>query len=321
MPEEIDDWVGDGASSPPAAPETTPEPTAAPDPLPTEASPEAAEAPTDPDAPLVAEEDEEPEGESARERDVKGRYRTRAKAKEAVNRINELTRRLRIAEGQISQRASKPAGPVYDLPPAPAAPGSAPEPTIEQFAEHDDPYGAHQRALARYDVEQRDLTRQMQQYESQGRQREAQARQGWDTVRLTHQKRMMDAVAKNPNAAALLQSVVVEPPPLLDLSIMLDDHSADVALFLAEHPVILDELSLLAAARPVNEGTVATMQRLLRQKMTAGSSGSVAPSHLPRAPHPPNPLRTAPMTTGDSVGSNDSLDAHERQFHRRPGRR
>lgn len=245
---------------------------------------------------------------------------SRAKSKQAAARINKLAgenfllnQRLQALEAK--QKPSTAAEPVYSLPAAPRPLPSDPEPTIEQFADKDDPYGAWQRALAKWDRQQERLQTITGQQQQQFQQTAQHADAYWTGVRSTHQERLQAAVKANPTAAATLQSVQVQPPPVLDLSIMLDNQSADVALFLATHPTILDEFVLMTAAQPVTEQTVAITRRLLRQRMSAGTTGSVAPSPLPNAPRPPNPVRTGATRVADPVpGDGASIADHAKYF-------
>ena len=274
------------------------------------------------------EEKEGPDAETERVRDAKGRWRNRAKSQQAgpddVPRIKELTRRLRQTEEQLQQVLAKsappaevkPLVPAYQPPPQMQASFTEPEPTLEQFADKDDPYGAWQRALAKWDRKQEAAEAAATQQQAQFQRQTQQTQQYWDGVRLGHQQKLVAAVQANPQVAQVLQSVQVQPPPLLDLSIMLDSNSVDVALFLAKNPSVLDEFALMTAVQPVTEQNVAATQRLLRQRMSAVGSGSVASSPvLPPAPRPPNPLRTAPMKTGEALpGDDDSLEAHEKAF-------
>lgn len=246
---------------------------------------------------------------------------SRAKSKMAAARINKLTaekialtQRIEALEAKQQPPAS-PAQPVFALPAAPRPLPTDPEPTIEQFADQDDPYGAWQRALAKWDRQQESLQAVAGQQQQQFQQTAQQAEAYWTGVRQTHQARLQAAVQANPAAAQALQSVVVQPPPVLDLSIMLDTDSAAVALFLATHPTVLDEFVLMTAAQPVTEQTVAITRRLLRQRMSAGTTGSVAPSSLPTPPRPPNPVRTgATRSTSEAPGEGASIADHAKYW-------
>jgi hypothetical protein len=248
---------------------------------------------------------------------------SRAKSKMAAARINKLTGeiltlRQRLEAHEAAQKSPTPkAEPVFALPEPPRVPQGDPEPTIEQFADRDDPYGAWQRALAKWDRHQEALQASVGQQQQQFQQTAQQAEQYWAGVSQTHVQRLAALVARDPNAASVLQSVKLQIPPLLDRSIMLDENSADVALYLASHPSELDDFVLRTAAQPVTEQTVAITRRLLRQRMTAETTGSVAPSQpLPTPPSPPNPVRTGAIRSADAPPGDDSMSiaAHERFF-------
>lgn len=248
-----------------------------------------------------------------------GRQRLEELAKTGSPRVQKLAREQLAIQDQLSAPAATPKAepqPIFDLPQAPTPLPHSPEPTIEQFADHDDPYAAWQRALARWDRQQEYLQAQHQQQRQQFQQTAAQAEQYWSNVRATHAQRLQAVVQANPAAAQVLQSVRVQPPPLLDLSIMLDNNSANVALFLASHPDKLDELTLLTASQPVTQQNVEIIRRKLQQMMTAGTTGAVASSPQPmKVPRPPTPVRTGPMQTGETPPSDDeSLEAHAARY-------
>jgi len=323
FPDAVSDWDespdSPEVSSVPAAPVATPAETARP---PVETGPS--------DRPADSDEDKPDEGMT---RDDRGRWRRRAKSQQAgaddVPRIKELTKRLRTVEQELqSERAgrqsqTRTAPLVPTVPQAPQVQFSEREPQLEQFADKDDPYGAWQRALAAYDRKRERAEEQAQHMQAHQQRTTQDVGRYWEGVRTNHQQRLVAAVQANPSHYQALQSVQVAPPPLLDWAIMLDSQSADVALFLATHPTILDEFALMTAVQPVTEATVATTQRLLRQRMTAVGSGAVAPSpSMAPAPRPPTPLRTAPMKTGETApGDDDSVEAHERFYPRLNHRR
>jgi len=248
---------------------------------------------------------------------------SRAKSKMAAARINRLTAERNELRQRMEalEKAQQPAEakPVYRVPPVPTEDFNEPEPQLEQFADKDDPYGAWMRAQARWDRQKeaheegrlhqqahvQQITRQQQDY--------------WNTVKTTHQQRLMEVIQSNPDAARMLSQArsTVEPPPVLDYAIMLDEDSASVALFLASHPDLLDDFVLRTAPLPVTEQTVATTRRQLRKMMaTAGTTGSVAPSQpLPNAPRPPNPVRTGTIRTGNEPpGDGSSIADHAKYY-------
>lgn len=255
--------------------------------------------------------------------DSKRHRGSRAKSKQAAARINklvaerhELRQRLEALESKSKQPVTPEPQPVYRVPDVPPVDFTDPEPTLEQFADKDDPYGAWQRELARWDRRKEAAEETRIHMEAQQRMMTQQAGQYWEQARSTHQQRLIEAVRANPAHAQALQSVQVAPPPLLDWTIMLDNQSADVALFLATHPAVLDEFVLMTAAQPVTEQTVAVTRRLLRQRMAAAPTGSVAPAKLPNPPPPPNPVRTGALRATDAPPADDSMSlaAHERFF-------
>lgn len=303
---------------------------APPTPTPTVAAPAPAPAPTE-DATETDADDDAVEGEQeSSERDSKGRWRPRAKSQQAraedVPRIRELTKKLRTVEHELQTlKAPKPQAPepVFQLPTPPAPFKGEDAPTIEQFAAEDDPYGAWLLAKMEWKQQQNQQKADAGKQQDQFAQTTKQAEAYWAGVFDQHKQRLTALVASNPSAAATLQSVTIQPPPVLDRAIMLDPDSATVALFLASHPAQLDELALLTASQPVTQQNVEIIRRRLHQMMSAAPSGSAtsSPAFVP-APRPPNPLRTAPMTTGDHPpGDDDSLEAHERYYGQRARRR
>ena len=269
-------------------------------------------------APVEASDEDEPAT-----RDEKGRYRKAAEraGPKDVGRINALTRKLRTAEEELQRvRAQVPQTP----PPAPP-PQMAAEPTIEQFADRDDPYGAWQRALATWDRTRERVDEQTYQYQQRMQQHQYQQQQAQGAISAAHQQRILAAAAADPTVSARLSQVTEYIPQSLDEAIMLDNDSANVALFLADHQPVLDELTLLAAMQPYSSAVVGKIQRVLRQRMNAAGSGSASASPLfVPAPRPPNPLLTALINTGaDMVPSDDnmSLEAHEKAFPVRRRRR
>jgi hypothetical protein len=246
-----------------------------------------------------------------------GRERLEQLAKTGAPRVQKLAKEQLAIQNQLAEADAAPPKPVFHVPPPPPANGQLREPQLGEFADKDDPYGAWQRALAKYDRQQEALEAhawaQQQQYQRTLHETEAY----WVNVRQTHAQRLQAAVQANPQAAQLLQSVAVAPPPLLDLSIMLDNNSANVALFLASHPDELEELTLLTASQPVNQQNVDIIRRKLQRMMASvGTTGAMAPSLLPsKVPRPPTPVRTGPMKTGEAPPSDEeSLEDHASRY-------
>ena len=265
------------------------------------------------------------------DRDEHGRFRPRSRARsqqagpEDVPRIQNLTKRLRETEAnwaakyaelekRLPQTSPQPS--VRYAPPVPAVEFKDPEPQLEQFADRDDPYVAWQRALAAYDRRKEAAEQQSQHIQAHHQQSQQEVTRYWQNVNTAHQQRLITAASANPAVMQAIQSIKYAPPELLDKAIVLDKQSADVAIFLATHPEIYDEFSLLTAPQPVTEATVAATQRLLRQRMTAVGSGAVAPSQpVTPAPRPPTPLRTAPMRNADDPpGDGSSIADHAKYY-------
>lgn len=262
--------------------------------------------------------------ETQGDRDAQGRFRSRAKSQRAtpadVPRIQELTRRLRETEEKYSALEKRvPAqAPTQTYKPAPVTQFNKPEPTIDQFVDRDDPYGAHLRASMKWELER-------EAHESAAQARAAyegyqthQAREEYRQAEFSHQQRLVQAIASDPRVGQAIQAVQESAraiPPLLDQTIVLDPQGVEIVVFLANHPAVLDEIALLTAAQPVNEQTVARTRRLLRQRMTAGATGSVASSNvLPTAPRPPNPVRTGSMRPSNEAPSEGASIADHAKY-------
>lgn len=246
-----------------------------------------------------------------------GRERLEQLAKTGAPRVQKLAREQIAIQDRLAEAdAPKAPEPVFSLPTPPQPVYAGREPQIEDFADRDDPYGAWQRALAKFDRQQEALEAQAAYQQQQFQQTVQQTEAYWANVRQTHAQRLEYAVQSNPQAATILQSVRIQPPPLLDLSIMLDNNSANVALFLASHPDELGELALATKNQPVDQQAVEIIQRRLKKMMAAGTTGAVASSPPPlKVPRPPTPVRTGPMKTGDTQPSDeDSLEDHASRY-------
>lgn len=311
--------------------------TATPDPVASVSEHEQRYGPNGTGDPAPASDDDSPlddvvDGETAQQQRMRG---SRAKSKMAAARINKLTAeklelRQRIEALEKAQKApSTPAQsapqPGYRVPPVPAGDFSEPEPQLNDFADKEDPYGAWQRALARWDrrKDEHESMRTHQQAHVQSITRQEAER--WRGIADAHNQKLVQAIQQDPNVGRLIgeaQRRLMDTtgkafvPPVLDQAILLDSDSVAVAVFLASRPEVLDELVLLTAAQPVNEQTVAITRRLLRQRMTAGTTGSVAPSQpLPNTPKPPNPVRTGSIRTGaEPPGEGSSIAEHAKFY-------
>ena len=258
-------------------------------------------APVDDDAPLDDVVDEDSHRPSHRG--------SRAKSKMAAARINRLTAernelRQRLEAVEKAQKASpqaQPKPPVYQVPAVPTEAFKEPEPKLDDFANEEDPYGAWILEKAEWRARKRDHEAVRSHQESHVQALSKQQEEYWQGVTLTHKGKLMAAVQAKPELLQVLQQAdsAVQLPTILDRAIMLDDDSVSVAVFLASHQDALDDLVSRAVALPPTEQSVALLRRLVRQRMSAGTTGSVPPAKSTPAPRPPNPVRTGTIRTGN----------------------
>lgn len=255
---------------------------------------------------------------------------SRAKSKKAAARINALTGeiynlRQRLSAAERAQQRPAPQAPkhVFQVPTAPKVEFSDPEPKLEDVARRlqNDPdadaYGEWLLEKAEWRLRKKQVEQvqghQQQHVEHLTRQQQ----EFWNQVEVAHKHRMTQAVSANPRIIPLIQEVAERLPYgcSLDQAIKLDSDGVSMAMFLASRPEVLDELVAMTAALPVTDQTVAMTRRLLRQRMTAGLTGSVAPANVSPAPRPPNPVRTAPMRTSDTApAESSSIADHAKYF-------
>lgn len=320
---------GEADPTPPPTPEPTPQ-----DP-PRTAPPEV----TTPTAPEPnAEKTETPEPDSPKQR-ARHRAASQQAGPQDVPRIQELTRKLREAERERDEWKAKHA-PRPEPPQARAAGGAVPsptvppavfsesEPTLDDFAQAEDPYAAYVRALARYDRNKEAFDAKQAEAQSREKQTREQDEQARQQAFAAHLEREKQFVATHPDYREAIEKVSGDDgppiPPLLGEAVIRSDKSADLMYYLATHPEVLDQFVLDTLDKPVTPQAVAILQRRLltqtrTQAVTTGSAAATAPSLAPR---PPNPVRTGPLKTGDEPYTDDiSLEEHEKRFvtmgHRR----
>jgi hypothetical protein len=252
-----------------------------------------------------------------------------------VPRIRELTAKLRAAERERDQAlgrtpAAEPtapatAGPQTNSPattapprtapvaPAPAGPSGLwavpeekddPRPTdAEEYAE-----------IVRWEARQqmREANRRHTETQQQQRQREVQQQiaVGW------HQQ-VTAAMTKYPDfqAKAKIAEAYIPEGSVMDGWILSQPGGADLMYHLATH---LDELQTIKGMGPFEAARTLTLlqQRLTPDGESAQTGSAPAPPTL-RAPRPPNPVRTGPMSTGDEPpGADASVADHERYFYK-----
>ncbi len=243
-------------------------------------------------------------------------------------RVAELRKKYRAALGLEDQDAApkvEPVKPVESSRPSLSDVGdfAEPEPTIEQFADKDDPYGAHQRALAGWDRRKEAHDAKAAETKAQAEKYQRESVEQFNAKNATYAQGVTAFKASTPDYDAVIAQHGSKGTPLL-FNALLDfgEKGAQVAYNLMKHPTLLDELILMTDGKPTTSEAVATTQRILSTRLATGSAGAVAPSvPIKVAPKPPSPARTGPMTPSDKPPSDDSdLDAH-RDFYGVGGRR
>ena len=231
---------------------------------------------------------------------------------EDVPRIRELTAKWRDEERKRTDLEQRLAS--YEAQArATTAPLGAARPSIEDFAQADDPYGAHLIATARWEArqEQAQLRAQWEQEQAQ-----TQARQRDETALSTFAERLQSFVETTPDYGTKIDAIKDEQPPELLLRALLEDDNGPAMIYaLAENDALRAELHLVTDGKAVNPANVATVRRLLHARTAAAATGSAAPIPRSFAPRPPNPVRTGPLTpTFDLPGDDGSLADHERAY-------
>jgi hypothetical protein len=262
------------------------------------------------------------------ERDEKGRFRPRQKAKsqratpDDVPRIANLTARLRAVEAERDVLKGQRVAPAAAAAPAlesprvmsPAVAPSTPKPTPDQFTD----YGDFIEALTDWKTDQKfaaaDAKRQEQERDAAVRAEQTRLATSW-TQRVTAAK----AKYQDFEDVALLAPTDIPKGSLVDAWILEHKAGADVLYHLQKHPNDLHDL----LAQPLFEQVDALS--LLAQRLSpssrvpdaaTGSSATLAPKPVPR---PPNPVRTGPVQTGDEPPDDEtsSLADHARYYQQR----
>lgn len=286
--------------------------------------------PTQPD-----DEDERPHHSAEQRREDTGQFkdgkvRHRAQSQKAtaadVPRIAELTKNWRAEQ----ERASKLEAELSQLRSsstqlrneAPAA--TRTKPSEDEIGAKYQTYADYVEDLADWKYEQRRAAEKAESDKTtQASQQEAATRE----VIQTFASRVSEFVKTTPdyhekvNAAAELDNAI---PLSLERALMLHDNGPAIVYHLATHPQQFDEMRLLAASVPLDQASVALLQRRLSaythtQAGTTGSAAVQTPAVV--APRPPNPVRSGSMSTGDDLpGDESSLAEHEKAYNR-PRRR
>lgn len=255
-------------------------------------------------------------------RDARGRYRGKDLATPAdTPRIAELTKNWREAQKKIADLEAKLAAPskVESKPPAPF---TEKPPTPEAFANEPDPYKAEMLAQAAFDRRKEAADAQAKQHTEQTQAAEQERIKQIDTFfsekHTAHLSRMQAYLTTNAEARADFDAAgddTVTPVMAAAVALM-DDDSAKALHTLVKDQALRDELVLQTLGKQITPPLVAIVQRRLKARMEAVSTGSAAPAQRPvMVPRPPNPVRTAPQPpTGTPPGEGASLADHERYW-------
>lgn len=232
-------------------------------------------------------------------------------------RVFNLRRKAETAEAIRDARklaTAKPA-PVVAAPVVALSDFKDPEPTIEEFKDSPDPYSAWQRAIAAWDRKKERFDDQQTAAKGSDEQRKLAAVANRQAVYKTFGERVIAYQALNKDYEAVVKGADLPTPPLLETALVGDPDGPKFIHELAKNPRLFDEFFLLTDGKPITHETVATTQRLLKSRMPAAVTGSVATSVVVPAPRPPNPVRTGPMRTAEKVPDDDgSLADHARAF-------
>lgn len=290
--------------------------------------------------------DPEPAAEPGEtERDEKGQFKPRHRAKsqqaspDDVPRIKELTRRLRETEAELERvRTAAPAPPKADLPAA-AAPAPKPAAAVEKFPTYDEWVAKEEHKDGTYD----DYADARADWRYDLRRRAERAAEQQDAAQRTYQQHVqtyLDALPEvqqqypdfdtvvNPASGPIRVSKAVEIATI--------QAGPAAAYYLATHADEREALTADTAIDPSNPAfaaVVATTRRYLTSLVAAEQRRASSPSRAaaattgsalalvpPSVPKPPNPVRTGALRDGEAMPSDDSsLADHERAFG--PGRR
>lgn len=256
-----------------------------------------------------------------------------------VPRIHELTRKLREAEARAAAAEARatvppPAAPALPLVPAPSSavgpergdsgqpraatpPATSPKPTEDEIGTKYDSYADFVEALADWKVEQRDAAREAKLAEDRQKTQQETAQREYDTALAKTLERVAAFKLTHPDYETLMaQHSQVNLPPAVNKAVMTSDHGPAFVYHLMQHPDHLTEMQLLFDGKPPSDEFVAHATRWLSSRAQAvitGSAASTPPVTL--AARPPNPVRTGPIPTRETLpGDDSSLAEHEHAF-------
>lgn len=289
----------------------------------------------------------EPASGQFQEGRVKHRAQSQQASAEDVKAINELTKELRTKEAELAKvrpdesnesprlkalrrqikaieadlaeaqpkpaPATMPAASARSTPPSEPAPAGTftdKEPDLNDFLDQPDPYASWVKEWNRWD-RKRERAEDLQRTAAEAR---VQAERD---VLTKHQQRMTTFAQQTPDFTATTQALMGQmlPTPLLR-AIAEDDNGPAFVYHLAQHPALVDDLTLLAYGRDAaDDQFVATLQRRLAQHVAAVKTGSAPVPRTYTPPKPPNPVRTGSVQTADEPpGEGSSIADHARYY-------
>jgi hypothetical protein len=235
-------------------------------------------------------------------------------------RVAELRKKLRAA----LELDDAPVTPKVEAKPAerPLLPDvgdfNEPEPTIEQFADKDDPYGEQLKAWSRWDRKREAHEAKAAETKAQSEKFQRETVEQFNAKNAEYASHLTTFKASTPDYDAIMAQHASKGTPLLFHAILgLGQDGPKTTYDLMKHPTLLDELILLTDGKAITSDAVATTQRILKTRLATGSAGAVAPSvPIKVAPKPPSPARTGPMTPSEKLPGDDDpdLDHHRKAF-------
>lgn len=246
---------------------------------------------------------------------------------EDVPRINKLTQRLRATERELEElKKTQTTAPQKETPRETLRVPTAPpafdqkEPDINdpKFAEFADPYAAYVRALTKFDRDKEAHDAAVKDYETATQHVTAEADKTFERITVEHAARIDTFAKEHTDYWEVVKAAGDSPTsPVMQAAIMLDKQNAEYIYYLAKNPTVNDELFIQTASQPVNEITVASLQRLLRARVQAANTGSATSRQVvPPAPRLPKPVKTMPqnMTADTYDEDKSSISDHEKRF-------
>lgn len=242
------------------------------------------------------------------------RRRDHRRMKRALEERHAFAQRLLQPPSPPSAPPAAPAAPPPARAAAPAAGDPAdPEPQLDDFADQPDPYGAHTRALARWEARQEFRTQQAARADVDRTQQRntaiAASQERFDTALPAVRERYPDFDA----AYGELHETLARAPlpvrtPIIH-RLLTTPQGHDLAYYLGNHP---EDLARLVTARTPSEQLLALGDIEAQVKFALKSAGQPAPHNLPAPP-------MAPVNGGGTSTTYNPTTANLAQFRARHG--